>query len=185
MVKRKMEIADLRRFKFVSDPQISHDGTRIAFVISTINYEEDKYERHIWMTDTITGESSQFTYGSGADSYPRWSPDDSELIFISRGREPNKKTQLYVINANGGEAKMLAESEEGLGSIQWSNDGKSVMYISKVWTEEKPETDVKVVSRIKYKLNAAGFFEGRRSHIFVVQEGKKPKQLTDGEYDVD
>ena len=185
MVKRKMEIADLRRFKFVSDPQISHDGTRIAFVISTINYEEDKYERHIWMTDTITGKSSQFTYGSGADSYPRWSPDDSELIFISRGREPNKKTQLYVINANGGEAKMLAESEEGLGSIQWSNDGKSVMYISKVWTEEKPKTDVKVVSRIKYKLNAAGFFEGRRSHIFVVQEGKKPKQLTDGEYDVD
>ena len=184
MVKRKVEIEDLRRFKFISDPQISHDGTRVAFVCSTINYEDDKYERHIWMTDSKTGESSQFTYGSGSDTNPRWSPDDSKLIFTSKGREPNK-TQLYVINADGGEAKIMAESDESLGSIQWSSDGKSVMYLSKVWTEEKPETDVKVVSRIKYKLNAAGFFEGRRSHIFLAKDGRKPKQLTDGEYDVE
>jgi dipeptidyl aminopeptidase/acylaminoacyl peptidase len=185
MVKRKIMIEDLRKFKFLSDPQISHDGSHIAFVLSTINIEEDKYDRHIWMANTKTGEKSQFTYGVGSDTNPRWSPDDSKLLFVSKGREPDKKSQLYTINVSGGEAALMSESEEGISTPQWSSDGKSLLYITKVWTEKKPETDVKVVKRIKYKLNGTGFFEGRRSHVFVVSGNRKPKQLTNGEYDVD
>ena len=75
MPKRKIKVEDLRRFKFVSDPQVSPDGEKVAFVLSTINHDEDAYERHIWMADVATGEVEQFTYGAGGDTYPRWSPD--------------------------------------------------------------------------------------------------------------
>ncbi|TRO61527.1 S9 family peptidase [Candidatus Bathyarchaeota archaeon] len=184
MAKRNIKVEDLRAFKFVSDPQISPDGSRIAFVYSEIDHEEDKYQRHIWFAETSTGKLTQFTYGPGADTYPRWSPDGKKLLFLSNGRQPDKKTQLYVINLGGGEAQLVADTENGVSSPAWSPDGKSLLFTSKVWTEEKPESDVKRITRIRYKFNNVGFFEGRRTHLFTVKPGAKPKQLTKGEYDV-
>ena len=75
MVKRNIRVEDLRRFKFVSDPQISPDGSKTAFTLSEIDYEKDKYQRHIWLTETKTGKISQFTHGPGSDTNPRWSTD--------------------------------------------------------------------------------------------------------------
>ena len=113
MTKRKIMIKDLRRFKFVSDPQISPDGGLIAFVLSTINYEKDAYERHIWMADPRSGEVSQFTHGPGSDTYPRWSPDGRQLLFLSKGRDPEvKEPQLWVIPRSGGEARLATEAEQ-------------------------------------------------------------------------
>lgn len=186
MAKRRIKVEDLRRFKFVSDPQINPSGSCIAFVVSTINYEEDKYERHIWTADTHTAKLVQFTQGPESDTYPRWSPDGSKLLFFSRGREPKKRNQLYVISADGGEAKLVFDLEEEVSNPVWAPNSQDILFTGKVWTQKKPEnTDVKVVDRIKYKLNAVGFFEGRRSHLFTVRQGRKPRQVTSGEYDVD
>ncbi len=68
MAKRKITIKDLRRFKFVSDPQISPDGEKVAFVLSTINPKEDRYDRHIWLVGTGSGKAAQFTHGVGRDT---------------------------------------------------------------------------------------------------------------------
>ncbi len=186
MTKRRIKVEDLRRFRFVSDPQINPDGTMIAFVLSAVDYGEDRYDRHIWMANTRTDALYQFTHGQGSDTNPRWSPDGSKLLFLSKDREPEKKTQLYMIPLRGGEATPVAETEEGIGTPKWAPNGRDILFTSKVWTEKKPEdTDVKVINRIRYKLNAAGFFEGRRTHLFTVREGRKPRQLTEGEYDVE
>ena len=185
MAKRKIKIEDLRNFKFVSDPQISPDGSKIAFVISEIDYDEDKYLRYIWIANTETGNLKQFTYSQGADSYPRWSPDGKTLLFLSTGRQPDTKTQLYTISLDGGEAKLLVDMENGVSTPMWSPDGKNILFTSRVWTEEKTESDVKRITRIRYKFNNVGFFEGRRVHLFTVKSvGGKPKQITTGEYDV-
>ena len=37
---------------------------------------------------------------------------------------------------------------------------------------------------LRFKLNQVGVFEGRRVHLFAVQLGRKPRQLTEGDYDV-
>ena len=186
MSRRKISVEDLHRFKFVSDPQVSPDGGKVAFVLSSIDREEDEYRRHIWMVDRLSGGARQFTRGRGRDTYPRWSPDGGTLLFLSSGRDPEKKKpQLWAIPGSGGEAWMVAEMEEGVSSPIWSSDSESILFTSKVWLEGKPETDVKSIKRIKYKLNGAGFFEGRRSHLFSVRLGKRPKQVTEGEFDVE
>jgi Tol biopolymer transport system component len=158
MAKRKIKIEDLRNFKFVSDPQISPDGSKIAFVVSDIDYDEDKYLRYIWIADTETGNLKQFTYSQGADSYPRWSPDGKTLLFLSTGRQPDTKTQLYTISLDGGEAKLLVDMENGVSTPMWSPDGKNILFTSRVWTEEKTESDVKRITRIRYKFNNICFF---------------------------
>ena len=184
MAKRNIKVKDLRRFKFVSDPQINPVGSKTAFVLSEIDYDEDKYRRHIWLAGTETGKLSQFTFGPGSDTYPRWSPDGERMLFLSNGRQPDKKTQLYVINMSGGEAQLVADMENGVSNPHWSPDGKLVLFTSRIWTEKKTESDVKQIKRIRYKFNNLGFFEGRRIHLFTVRPGRKPKQITKGEYDV-
>lgn len=181
---RPMKIEDLRKFRFVSDPQLSPDGGRVAFVLSDVNIEKDGYDRHIWMADVTSEKHQQFTFGEGSDTYPRWSPDGKRLLYLSSGRQLGKKTQLYVINVAGGEARLVADTELGVATPVWAPDSRRILFTSKVWMEKKPETDVKVIRRIKYKLNGQGTFEGRRIHLFVVKPGSKPKQLTTGEFDV-
>lgn len=184
MAKRKIKVEDLRRFKFVSDPRISPDGSKIAFVVSTIDYEDNRYLRSIWLADTGSGKLNQFTYGPVSDNNPRWSPDGEKLLFLSNGREKGKKTQLYTISLMGGEAQLISDMENGVGNPEWRPDGKQILFTSRVWMEKKPETDVKHIRRIRYKFNNMGFFEGRRMHVFTVTPGSKPKQVTKGEFDV-
>ncbi len=186
MTNNKISIEDLRRFKFVSDPQVSPDGEKIAFVLSKINYEEDAYERHIWMIDRASGEMTQFTYGPGRDNYPRWSPDGRWLLFISSGRHPGKKAQLMAIPIDGGEARQLADMEKNVMAPEWAPDSRRVLFLSRIWTVEKPKTDVKVIRRLKYKMKGAGIIENTRRHLFTTSlDGGEPEQLTRGEFDVD
>jgi acylaminoacyl-peptidase len=186
MSRRKITIEDLRRFRFVSDPQVSPDGGKVAFVLSTIIRKEDRYERHIWLADTRSGKTVQFTHGVGRDTYPRWSPDGKSLLFLSSSRDPDeKKAQLWVIPRTGGEASMVARTDEGVSKPAWAPDSKRMLFLSRVWTHGKPESDVKVVRRIKYKLNGVGTFEGRRTHLFTVRPSRKSRQLTKGEFDVE
>jgi acylaminoacyl-peptidase len=184
MEKREVRIEDLRRFRFVSDPQISPDGEKIAFVLSSIDYEGDNYNRHIWMADTVTGEVEQFTYGEGSDTSPRWSPDGEKILFLSSGRLEEKKSQLWKIPRRGGEARLVAD-REGVTSPIWGPDSERVIFLSRAWIREETESDVKRVTRIKYKLNGVGTFEGRRMHLFTVRPGGEPDQLTEGNYDVE
>ena len=184
MVKRSIRIEDLRRFKFVSDPQVSPDGRKAAFVYTAIDYDNNDYVKHIWMVEFKTGELTQFTGGQGKDSNPRWSPDGSRLLFLSSNREPDKKNQLLVIGAGGGEAALVADMENGVMNPEWSPDSKRILFTSRVWEPGKLETDVVVVRRIYFKLNAVGMFPGKRVHLFTVKPGQKPKQITRGEFDV-
>ncbi|HUS77459.1 MAG TPA: S9 family peptidase [Patescibacteria group bacterium] len=187
MSKRKVKIEDLRKFIFVSDPQVSPDGRRIAFVRTRVNYDEDSYVKHVWLWDRETGKAEQFTHGTGSDSYPRWSPDSTQILFLSSKREPDKKgAQLWVIPSDGGEAQLMAELEDaGVTKPTWSPDSKSALFLARVWERGKPETDVKVVKRINFRLNGVGLFPGKRIHLFTASLGRKPRQLTKGEYDVD
>ena len=185
MAPRGVQIDDLRKFKFISDPQVNPTGTSVAFVHTAVDYENDDYVKHIWLLDTQTGKSKQFTSGLGKDSYPRWSPDGKSLLFLSAGREPESKTQLYVINIHGGEAQLFADLETGVSNPQWAPNSRDILFTSRVWEPEKPESDVVVVNRIRYKLNGVGMFAGKRIHLFSVRSGRHHKQLTTGEFDVD
>ena len=48
----------------------------------------------------------------------------------------------------------------------------------------KDKSDVRVITRIRYKLNGRGFLPDRRSQIYVLDvESGEIKQITSGAYD--
>ena len=179
----------------VSDPQISPDGTKVLFTYTTITMKENKYNRHIWLLPLKERKPRQFTHGTSSESNPRWSPDGKSILFLSNrvseeekeGEEKKRKTQIWVIPADGGEARRLTSAEEGVQRPAWSPNGKTILFSSRVFKGERAkDSDVKIIRRIRYKGDGRGFFQGMWTHLFSVPSGGgKVRQLTDGEFDVD
>ena len=67
---RAMTPHDITRIRFVSDPQLSPDGQRVAFVVTTLSAERDEYLSNIWVVDTAGGHPASFHYRS-QDATPR------------------------------------------------------------------------------------------------------------------
>jgi Tol biopolymer transport system component len=114
MSRKRMGITSLRRFRIVSDPQISPEGRRIAFIHTTIDHKVNDYVSNLWLADSKSGELVQFTSGRGKDRYPRWSPDGSRLLFTStppnKVADDEKKAQLFVIRLAGGDGGWHSKS---------------------------------------------------------------------------
>jgi len=188
---RPMTPHDLTRVRFVSDPQISPDGTTVAFVVTTLSEERDEYLSAIWLVDVAGGEPRRFTAGPRRDTTPRWSPDGARLAFVSE-REAKKKGQLYVMPARGGEPIRLTDLRHGVSAPQWSPDGARLAFVARVggWSEPESEEEKaksrppRVITTLKYRFNGEGFTYDRRGHVFVVDgAGSEPRQITEGDHD--
>src|ERR1700736_6295924 len=130
MTKRTLEPADLYKLRLVSDPQISPDGRRIAFVLKQMSEDKNDYLSNIHVVD-LEGGCVQFTAGD-KDTAPRWSPDGKHLAFLS-GRKD--KAQLHVIPTGGGESIALTERKLGAGVPQWSPDSTHIAFAALVSTD--------------------------------------------------
>jgi len=178
----------------VGDPQISPDGSRVLFTYSEVNMDENKYDTHIWLHELKEKKPRQFTFGKNNTTSPRWAPNGKSFLFVSsrpseedsEEEKKKKRPQIYIIPIDGGEARQITNVETGVANPKWSPDGKTIMFTSKVFKGEKKKgSDVKIISRIKYKADGGGFYEGKYTHIFTVSaKGGKAKQITDGLYDV-
>ena len=69
---------DLFRLKTVADPQVSPDGSRIAYTVTEIAQDSNGYRSAIWLAEKGC-DPRQITYSGKSVSQPRWSPDGSSL----------------------------------------------------------------------------------------------------------
>jgi len=172
------------------DPRLHPDGKTIAFVVWHIDPEERDYRSAIWVA-AADGSSPprRFTSGEKRDSSPRWSPDGSQLAFTS-SRGEAKTSQLYVIPAEGGEARKLTDLKEDPSEAVWSPDGSQIAFSARVPDEAYEEEDDRKrrprrFTRLNYKLDNVGWTGDRRQHLFVVPAdgSEDPRQLTDGDFE--
>ena len=137
--KRPITAEDLNRIHYVQDPQISPDGRSVAFVKVSPEPLEKSYKRNIWLYSLAEGAVRQLTRGD-KDSQPRWSPDGTQLAFVSaRGDKP----QIYLLPtaAPGGEARALTSMENGAHSPDWSPDGGRIAFLAPMSRGEREAED--------------------------------------------
>ncbi|MCC5940120.1 MAG: S9 family peptidase [Balneolaceae bacterium] len=119
----------------VGSPELSPDGSMIAYTVRETNMEEDEssFTTHIWVANADGSMNRQFTRGDQSATNPQFSPDGRYLTFIS-SRDNGR--QIYKMYLDGGEAKKITSAENGVGSFQWSPDGSRIAY-----TMTDPQTD--------------------------------------------
>src|SRR6266702_6159457 len=80
--KRNITETDLFNFVWIGDPQISPDGSRVAFVRVTTNEKKEGYNTSIWSISTAGGDEPHRLTSGEHDTSPRWSPDGKYLLFL-------------------------------------------------------------------------------------------------------
>jgi len=136
---KQFTIETLVDFYVPSDPLLSPDGTRVAFVRRTL-HKADKdasIRSAIYLADVATGTVRHFAGDDRTDTRsPRWSPDGSYLAFVSN-RANIKEAQLYVIRFDGGEAEQLTDLRGKVSDPHWLPEGRSLVFMSSGIAGEK------------------------------------------------
>ncbi len=118
----------IAEIKEPTDPRLSPDGERIAFVLREGSKVEEHERTAIWIVpfegDSLT-DGRQFTTGLWHDYSPRWSPDGRQLAFLS-DRAERGKASIYVMPADGGEARRVFDEQGSMNGLDWSPDGRAL-----------------------------------------------------------
>jgi dipeptidyl aminopeptidase/acylaminoacyl peptidase len=207
--KRLITEKDLFNFVWVADPQITPDGSLVAFVRVTVDEKKDQYESSIWVAKADGSEAPRALTTGIRDSSPRWSPDGRRLAFtrsVEKDGRP-QPAQIYVMALAGGEPRPLTDIPRGAANPAWSPDSMTLAFSSGARPdeiankekssgsgkpEEKPhESDVRVITQAVYRANGiagSGFVDrDRPSQIWTVAVTDNatlspPKRITSGEF---
>jgi len=142
--KKTMSVIDLLNVPNLTAAQLSSDGNQIAFVLAKPDWKLGKRVSHVWRVRTDGSEMVQLTNGTEGEQEPRWSPDSREVAFVAK-RGDDKNEQIYILPAQGGEARRLTTHETAVSNIAWSRDGASIYFIAAdaKSKEEKDKDEVK------------------------------------------
>ena len=125
--RRPINEKDLFSFVWVADPQISPDGSQVAFVRVTIDEKKDAYETAIWIVKADGSEPARALTSGTRDTSPRWSPDGRRLAFIRAVEKDGRPqpAQIHLMAMAGGEPWAITDIPRGAANPEWSPDGKT------------------------------------------------------------
>ncbi len=172
----------------VSNPRISPDGRYVAYEVERTNWEDNAFERDIWIAVTGTGERYQLTRAKKSSSSPAWSPDGRWLAFLSDRPgilpgTPEGKNQIYLISPGGGEARQVTKVETGVTSFEWAPDGRRIAFMA-----ADPESKAHKERTEKYGEYEIVQGDYTMTHLWVIEAPNEsaeklpePLRLTEGE----
>ncbi|MFP4201109.1 MAG: S9 family peptidase, partial [Clostridia bacterium] len=186
---RRLQPEDLWSLRFVGDPQVSPDGSQVAFVVTGMDKENDGYISSVWLAETDDPTSARPLTNPPGDSLvretmPRWSPDGAKLAFASNREGPN---HLWIIDPSGGEAKKISDHTGNYAGLGWSPTGDALTFTASPPSEGKdePGPSVYVTNRLRYKFNGRGLMtDSRRNAIWSMDvDSGDARRLTEAWWD--
>lgn len=176
---------DYFAFKTVADPQLSPDGSKVAFTVTSVDQKANRREAAIWLVSTNGGEPRRLSAEGANSNHPRWSPDGKSIAFLSK-RGAEKESQLFLLSMEGGEALPLTKIKNGVSACEWSPQGGKLVCLSRSGPSDsitgERKSDVRHYKHIDYKFNDSGWFDDKRTHLWVVNAASgEAKQITEGD----
>jgi dipeptidyl aminopeptidase/acylaminoacyl peptidase len=115
-------VEDLVLLKRITDPQVSPDGRRVAFVQRETDMDANNGRISLWLLDLTSGTAQprRLTDVKANDSSPRWSPDSRTLYFLSTR---SGSSQVWRLALSGGEAQRVTDYPLDVGALKLSPRG--------------------------------------------------------------
>ncbi|HKW32240.1 MAG TPA: S9 family peptidase [Candidatus Acidoferrum sp.] len=169
------------------NPKISPDGKRVVYEVQKTNWEENAFERNLWIGDVASGEIHALTTAKKSSTNPAWSPDGKWIAFASdrpgqiAGTAEGKK-QLFVISAVGGEAQQVTKVENDVNDFEWAPDSKRIAF-----STSDPESKAMKDRKEKYGDYSVVHSDYQMTHLWITEftngssTAAETKRLTEGD----
>jgi len=133
---RPMSLVDLNELPRAIEPQLSPDGRFVVYLQSHADWKANRVVWNLWRQETAGGPPVRLTFSEGGEvPGTRIAPDSRTILF-------NRAGQLYLMPADGGEARQLTKHATPVSSPTWAPDGSSVYFLaSDPVTAEQRERD--------------------------------------------
>ena len=168
---KKIEIYTFLKFQFLSNPQFSPDGTKIAFTVSVPDLGSNGYLADLYLYDLETKSVSRITAGGDAKTWA-WTPDNT-LLFSAARTDAEKRdkengiTHLYEIAPSGGEAVCRASVPAVITGIHLLPDGRYLLTIRHDNYKDTRKKSYEVFDELPFWGNGQGYTNAKRNRYAV------------------
>lgn len=184
-----LELTDIFNMEYVSDPQISPDGSKIIYVRNFKDIMTDKNLSNLWIVNYDGSQNRPLTTGNHNDFYPRWSHDGKKIIFKSNMAD--NKMKLYMMWMDTKEVVPLTNTPKAPGAVSWSHDDRYLAFTmfvpekkqSLINMPKKPEgaiwnTPPTYIDKLKYRGDGQGYLKAGHNQLFTLSiDGGTPGNL--------
>lgn len=160
-----------------SDPQLSPDGRRVAFVLTGADMERSMYDPDVWLVGADGSNPISLAHSSRRDAMPRWAPDGRRIAFLSNRGE---SAQIWLIDPDGGEASQLTRHPTPIDWFAWSPEGERIAFLAR-----DPEPAAEAAAReARDDARVVGQAE-RHQHLWTIAPGSgSSSRITSGDFSV-
>jgi serine/threonine protein kinase len=102
----------------VGEVAFSRDGQWTAWVLYP--------DQTIWRSRADGGDRVQLTFGPKMAFLPRWSPDGKTIAFVAS--EAGKPWKIFLVPSEGGPAREVLPEQRNEVDVDWSADGKQLVF---------------------------------------------------------
>lgn len=168
---KRIEIDTFLKFQFLSSPQFSPGGTKIAFTVSRPDLGSNGYLSDLYLYDLETKSVSRITAGGDAKTWA-WTPDNT-LLFSAARTDAEKRdkengiTHLYEISPSGGEAVCRASVPAVITGIHLLPDGRYLLTIRHDNYKDTRKKSYEVFDELPFWGNGQGYTNAKRNRYAV------------------
>ncbi|MEP0774769.1 MAG: S9 family peptidase [Acidobacteriota bacterium] len=174
-------VHDMVAMDRISDPQVSPDGTLVAFTVRVTDLAANRGRTDIYLAAVDGGWTRRLTTHEASDSSPRWAPDGKSVYFLSTR---SGSSQVWRIPVDGGEAEQVTRLPLDVDALKVAPSGSHLVVGMSVFPGASLE-ETKARLEAKEKSKATGmlfdrlmvrhwdtWLDGRRNHLFTYDLGK-------------
>lgn len=181
---------DLLKFRWLEEIAIDPTARHVAYTVKRPDAAANGYVVDVYVRALEGSDARRLTHAAGSASSLAWSRDGRRLAYS--WSEANRES-VQVWNVAADQPTNYPVVGYPLSALDWSPDGRHLVGVR--WTRMQhaddggphpgvPAPTIRVIRRLRYKLDGAGFVANRYTQIWVLDLlSGELTQITDSECD--